>query len=274
MITFPNAKINLGLSITKKRPDGYHNLETVFYPVALEDALEIHTYSQEDKKFALYHHGLEITGNPEDNLVVRAYLLLNKEYHLPPIEIHLYKHIPSGAGLGGGSADAAFMLKLLNEYYRLKLTDSQLEVYAATLGADCAFFIKNTPTFAEGIGNIFSPISLSLKGYQIAIIKPDVFVSTREAFSKIHPHHPEFPVKEVIRRPIEEWKELLINDFEASVFPQHPIIREIKEELYCQGAVYASMSGSGSSVFGLFRPECRIPDFNFKEGTFCYIGKL
>lgn len=274
MITFPNAKINLGLSITKKRPDGYHNLETVFYPVALEDALEIHTYSQEDKKFALYHHGLEITGNPEDNLVVRAYLLLDKEYHLPPIEIHLYKHIPSGAGLGGGSADAAFMLKLLNEYYRLKLTDSQLEVYAATLGADCAFFIKNTPTFAEGIGNIFSPISLSLKGYQIAIIKPDVFVSTREAFSKIHPHHPEFPVKEVIRRPIEEWKELLINDFEASVFPQHPIIREIKEELYCQGAVYASMSGSGSSVFGLFRSECRIPDFNFKEGTFCYIGKL
>ena len=274
MITFPNAKINLGLSITEKRPDGYHNLETVFYPVALEDALEIHTYSQEDKKFALYQHGLEITGNPEDNLVVRAYLLLDREYHLPPIEIHLYKHIPSGAGLGGGSADAAFMLKLLNEYYQLKLTESQLEVYAATLGADCAFFIKDTPTFAEGIGNIFSPISLSLKGYQIAIIKPDVFVSPREAFSKIHPHHPEFPVKEVIRRPIEEWKELLINDFEASVFPQHPIIREIKEELYCQGAVYASMSGSGSSVFGLFRPECCIPDFNFKEVTFCYKGKL
>lgn len=274
MITFPNAKINLGLSITEKRPDGYHNLETVFYPVALEDALEIHTYSQEDKKFALYQHGLEITGNPEDNLVVRAYLLLDKEYHLPPIEIHLYKHIPSGAGLGGGSADAAFMLKLLNEYYQLKLTESQLEVYAATLGADCAFFIKNTPTFAEGIGNIFSPISLSLKGYQIAIIKPDVFVSTREAFSKIHPHHPESPVKEVIRRPIEEWKELLVNDFEASVFPQHPIIGEIKEELYNQGAIYASMSGSGSSVFGLFRPECCIPDFNFKEGTFCYTGRL
>ncbi|MDD3037216.1 4-(cytidine 5'-diphospho)-2-C-methyl-D-erythritol kinase [Bacteroides sp.] len=274
MITFPNAKINLGLSITEKRPDGYHNLETVFYPVALEDALEIQTSTKEDKKFNLYQYGLEIIGNPEDNLAVKAYLLLDKKYHLSPIDIHLYKHIPSGAGLGGGSADAAFMLKLLNEHYQLKLSDNELEIYAAILGADCAFFIRNVPTFAEGIGNKFSPISLSLKGYQIIIIKPDVFVSTREAFSNIDPHYPKYPVKEVIKRPIKEWKSLLINDFEASVFPQHPVIREIKEELYAQGAIYASMSGSGSSVFGLFEPEYSIPPINIEENVFCFKGKL
>ena len=173
---------------------------------------------------------------------------MDKEFHLPPVEIHLYKHIPSGAGLGGGSSDAAFMLKLLNNHYQLGVSEEQLEVYAATLGADCAFFIKNRPTFAEGIGNIFSPVELSLSGYQIMIIKPDVFVSTREAFANIRPHHPEYPVKEVIRRPVTEWKDTLINDFETSVFPQHPIIRDIKEELYHHGAIYASMSGSGSSV--------------------------
>lgn len=274
MITFPNAKINLGLSITEKRPDGYHNLETVFYPVALEDALEIRNSTDADKKYTLCQHGMEISGNPEENLVVKAYLLLDKEFHLPPTEIHLYKHIPSGAGLGGGSSDAAFMLKLLNEYYHLGLSDDQLETYAATLGADCAFFIKNAPTFAEGIGNIFSPIPLSLKGYRIMIIKPDVFVSTREAFSNIHPHHPEYPVAEAIKHPIHEWKDILINDFEASVFPQHPVIGEIKEKLYSHGAIYASMSGSGSSVFGIFEQECSLPDIDWGLNTFCFKGIL
>lgn len=274
MITFPNAKINLGLSITEKRPDGYHNLETVFYPVALEDALEIRNSTDADKKYTLYQHGMEISGNPEENLVVKAYLLLDKEFHLPPTEIHLYKHIPSGAGLGGGSSDAAFMLKLLNEYYHLGLSDDQLETYAATLGADCAFFIKNAPTFAEGIGNIFSPIPLSLKGYQIMIIKPDVFVSTREAFSNIHPHHPEYPVVEAIKHPIHEWKNILINDFEASVFPQHPVIGEVKEKLYSHGAIYASMSGSGSSVFGIFEQECSLPDIDWGLNSFCFKGVL
>lgn len=274
MITFPNIKINLGLSITEKRPDGYHNLETVFYPVALEDALEIRTAPEADKKFTLYQHGMEIAGNPEDNLVVKAYLLLDKEFHLPPVEIHLYKHIPSGAGLGGGSSDAAFMLKLLNEHYNLALSDDQLESYAATLGADCAFFIRNKPTFAEGIGNIFSPIDLSLNGYRIVIVKPNVFVSTREAFSAIRPHRPEYPIKEVIKRPVNEWRDTLINDFEASVFPQHPVIGEIKEELYRQGAVYASMSGSGSSVFGLFAPDVSLTEISWEPDVFCFKGKL
>ena len=274
MIAFPNIKINRGLSITEKRPDGYHNLETVFYPVALEDALEIRTSPNADRKFTLHQHGMEIAGNPEDNLVVKAYLLMDKEFHLPPIEIHLYKHIPSGAGLGGGSSDAAFMLKLLNEHYNLQLSDNQLEDYAATLGADCAFFIKNTPTYAEGIGNIFSPIELSLKGYRIMIVKPDVFVSTREAFANIRPHRPEYPVREVIRRPVAEWKDTLINDFEASVFPQYPVIGEIKEELYHQGAIYASMSGSGSSVFGLFAADTTLPEIDWGTNAFCFKGTL
>lgn len=274
MITFPNIKINLGLSITEKRPDGYHNLETVFYPVALEDALEIRTNPEAQQKFTLHQHGMEIAGNPENNLVVKAYLLLDKEFHLPPVEIHLYKHIPSEAGLGGGSSDAAFMLKLLNEHYNLQLSDNQLEDYAATLGADCAFFIKNTPTYAEGIGNIFSPIELSLKGYRIMIVKPDVFVSTREAFANIRPHRPEYPVREVIRRPVAEWKDTLINDFEASVFPQYPVIGEIKEELYHQGAIYASMSGSGSSVFGLFAAGTTLPEIDWGTNAFCFKGTL
>ena len=274
MLAFPNIKINLGLSITEKRPDGYHNLETVFYPVALEDALEIRTSSETEKKIILHQYGMEIAGNPEDNLVAKAYSLLDKEFHLPPVEIHLYKHIRSGAGLGGGSSDAAFMLKLLNDHYQLGVSEEQLEVYAATLGADCAFFIKNRPIFAEGIGNIFSPVELSLNGYQIMIIKPNVFVSTREAFSNIHPHRPKYPVREAIQRPVQEWKDTLINDFEASVFPQHPVIEEIKEELYHQGAIYASMSGSGSSVFGLFTPGFVLPEIDWGTDVFCFKGTL
>ena len=275
MITFPNAKINLGLNITAKRPDGYHNLETLFDPVPIDDALESHVLNNStDKKFALHQAGMEITGNAEDNLVVKAYLLLDKEFNLPPVDIHLYKHIPSGAGLGGGSSDAAFMLKLLNERFELKLTDEKLEEYAATLGADCAFFIKNTPTYAEGIGNIFSPLSLSLKGYQILLVKPDIFVSTREAFSLVRPHEPEYSLKEIITHPVSEWKEQIVNDFEASVFPQYPVIGEIKEELYKNGAMYAAMSGSGSSVFGLFAPDITIPDINFGARSFVFKGKL
>ena len=274
MLTFPNAKINLGLNITEKRPDGYHNLETIFYPVPIEDALEINILNEGNGKFRLHQAGLEIEGEAESNLVVKAYKLLDDRFNLPPVDIHLFKHIPSGAGLGGGSSDAACMLKLLNEHFQLELSEEQLEVYAATLGADCAFFIKNKPTYAEGIGNLFSPIELSLSGYQIMIVKPNVFVSTREAFSNIHPHRPEYPVKEAILRPVAEWKDILINDFEASVFPQHPVIGEIKRELYHQGAIYASMSGSGSSVFGLFAPGFVLPEIDWGTDMFCFKGTL
>ncbi len=276
MIVFPNAKINLGLHITEKRPDGYHNLETVFYPIPLTDALEItevKDVAAGEPKYRLHISGAEVAGRPEDNLVTKAYLLLDREFNLPPVDIYLHKHIPSGAGLGGGSADAAFMLTMLNQRFELQLSDEQLEVHAATLGADCAFFVKNSPTFAEGIGNIFSPISVSLKGYRILVIKPDVFVSTRDAFAQIRPHRPECSLREVIARPVEQWKEALVNDFEASVFPQFPVIGEIKEAMYRGGAVYASMSGSGSSVFGLFRADAALPDLS-GEGRFCFDALL
>jgi 4-diphosphocytidyl-2-C-methyl-D-erythritol kinase len=268
MITFPNAKINLGLNILKKRADGYHNLETVFYPVPVEDALEIKVTEGAEHKFILHQSGIAIAGKTEDNLAVRAYRLLDRDFDLPPVEIYLYKHIPLGAGLGGGSANAAFMLKLLNERLGLQLNTEQLEKYAAMLGADCAFFIKNTPVFAEGTGNIFSPISLSLKGYGLVIVKPDVFVSTRDAFSFICPRKPEYSLKEVITHPINEWKGLMKNDFEESVFHQYPIIGKIKAELYKQGATYAALSGSGASVFGLFDPNIPIPKITLENSFY------
>lgn len=265
MLFFPNAKINLGLNITEKRPDGYHNLETIFYPIPLEDALEINIAPKSSPKFTLHQSGVAIDGKPEDNLVVRAYLMLDERFNLPPVDIHLYKHIPSGAGLGGGSADAAFMLKLLNDTFALGLSIEELEQYAAQLGADCAFFIRNQPTFAEGIGNLFSPVSLSLKGYRLVLVKPNVFVSTKAAFSLITPRKPEHSLKDIITRPISEWKDLMTNDFEESVFPQYPEIGKIEEQLYEQGAIYAAMSGSGSSVFGLFDKEQQIPEIEYKD---------
>ena len=269
MLTFPNAKINLGLNIVCKRPDGYHDLETVFYPIPMEDALEITPLkAAAGQKYALHLHGQEVAGRPEDNLVVKAYVMLDKDFDLPPTEIHLFKRIPSGAGLGGGSSDAAFMLKMLNEAYGIGLTEARLEEYAARLGADCAFFIRNQPVFAEGIGNVFSPVSLSLKGYKLWVVKPDIFVSTRDAFAKVTPCKAAVSAKDCAALSLEEWRGALVNDFEESVFPRFPRIAEIKEELYELGALYASMSGSGSSVYGLFKGDYEWPAHDFGEGAF------
>ena len=274
MLTFPNAKINLGLRITEKRTDGYHNLETIFYPVPLSDALEITLREDSSKKYSFYSHGMEVPGDPNENLVVKAYLLLDGMFNLPPLDINLIKKTPLGAGLGGGSSDASYMLKALNQLFSLNLSEKKLEEYSATLGADCAFFIKNEPTFAEGIGNVFTPISLSLKGYQIIIIKPQVAISTREAFANIQPQKPKESLKEVINRPISEWKDCLFNDFESSIFPKYPLIKDIKESLYASGAVYASMSGSGSSVFGLFSPDFNRPTIPLESDWFYFKGTL
>ena len=270
MITFPNAKINLGLNIVEKRPDGYHNLETIFYPIPLQDALEITPWEGGERKYKLAQSGIQIAGDDENNLVVKAYKLLDSLYNLPPIEINLLKHIPSGAGVGGGSADAAFMLCMLNQHFQLNIPNEQLEVYAAQLGADCAFFVENKPTFAEGIGNIFSPIELSLKGYKLLLVKPDIFVSTRDAFAQIKPKRPSISLKEVAKMPIEAWKTYMVNDFEESVFPQFPAIADIKAKLYDMGAIYASMSGSGSSVFALFKGDATLPKVDFGEGAFVF----
>lgn len=270
MITFPNAKINLGLNVVEKRPDGYHNLETVFYPVHIEDALEIGILNDPDIEFRLHVSGISVEGKPEDNLVVKAYRMLKQDFNLPPIEIYLYKHIPSGAGLGGGSADAAFMLKLLNDKFNLNIPIAKQEEYAAKLGADCAFFIQNTPTFAKGIGNIFEHVELNLNPYHIAIIKPDIFVSTRDAFSLIKPSYPKVSLKEIVKQPIETWINDMVNDFEESVFFKYPAIGNIKQKLYELGAIYASMSGSGSSVFGIFKEKINLKEY-FSD-SFVWVG--
>ena len=276
MIVFPNCKINLGLNIVNRRPDGYHNLETVFYPVnGLFDAMEVTKADASINAYTLQLHGNSIDCEPEKNLVVKAYQLFIKQFNsLPSIDIHLIKHIPSGAGLGGGSSDAAFMLKLLNDMFEKHLSTKQLEDLAAQLGADCPFFIHNKPTYAKGIGDVFSPIDLSLKDYQIIIVKPNVFISTKEAFANILPHQPSESIIDIIKSPIHEWRHYLTNDFEASIFPQHPEIANIKLQLYEKGAEYASMSGSGSSVFGLFAPGNNLPKLQISKDCFTYYGVL
>lgn len=269
MITFPNAKINLGLNIIEKRPDGYHNLETIFYPINLQDALEVTRRENNDKEYTLHISGAPLEGEPEDNLVVKAYKLLKKDYPgLLPVDIHMYKHIPAGAGLGGGSSDAACMIKLLNDKFSLGLSTERMEEYAVKLGADCAFFIRNKPVFATGIGNLFEPVELSLKGYHIILIKPDIFVSTRDAFAEIKPVRPAVSLKEIVKQPIETWKNSMKNDFEDSVFKKFPEIAAIKDELYDLGAVYAAMSGSGSSVYGIFKAPIENVEDKFC-GCFC-----
>ena len=269
MITFPNAKINLGLNIVEKRPDGYHNLETIFYPINLQDALEVTRRENNDKEYTLHISGSPLEGEPEDNLVGKAYKLLKKDYPgLLPVDIHMYKHIPAGAGLGGGSSDAACMIKLLNDKFSLGLSTERMEEYAVKLGADCSFFIRNKPVFATGIGNLFEPVELSLKGYHIILIKPDIFVSTRDAFAEIKPVRPAVSLKEIVKQPMETWKNSMKNDFEDSVFKKFPEIAAIKDELYDLGAEYAAMSGSGSSVYGIFKAPIENVEDKFC-GCFC-----
>jgi 4-diphosphocytidyl-2-C-methyl-D-erythritol kinase len=209
-----------------------------------------------------------LDGNPEQNLVLKAYSLLKKEYALPETDIYLRKNIPSGAGLGGGSSDAALMLKLLNNIYELHISEHQLEEFASQLGADCPFFIRNEPVFATGIGNIFTPVNLSLKDYFIVLVKPDIHVSTKEAYESVKPEIPAISLKEIIKNLPETWKDTMVNDFELSVFVKYPAISDIKEKLYNFGAVYASMSGSGSSVFGIFKEEINLSK-EFQGNVFC-----
>ena len=259
MITFPIAKINLGLNVVEKRPDGYHNLQTVFYPVPIKDALEVLVM---DEAFpSNYDCDLKVTniaidGDEQRNLVVRAYQLLKQDFpSLPRIHTHLWKGIPTQAGMGGGSSDCAYMLLLLNQKFHLGLTDEQLIQYAAKLGADCAFFILSRPCYAEGIGEKLQPIDVSLSGYHIVVVRPDIPVPTKEAFSRIRPHYPAINCREAVMQPVETWRETLVNDFEESVFALHPEIDNIKQKLYDMGATYAAMSGSGSALFGLFKKQ-------------------
>jgi len=279
MITFPCAKINLGLNIVSKRPDGYHNLETVFYPIPLTDALEI---KYMDEKFPsespcdLKITGNDIDCNEEDNLVIKAYQLLAADFQLPRVHAHLVKRIPTQAGLGGGSSDAAYMIRLLDERFRLNIGIPEMERYAAKLGADCAFFITADPSYAEGIGDVLMPVDVpgaGLGGYYLAVVKPSVAVSTRDAYAAIVPKTPAKCCRDIVRQPIETWKDELVNDFEAPIFAMHPELAAIKKSLYDAGAVYAAMSGSGSALFGIFREQPTGLEKEF-EGMFCQVMKL
>ena len=255
MLVFPNAKINLGLRIHRRRDDGYHDLETVFIPIALTDALEIIRPGQDEKTSSLPFtlSGLELPDNPESNLCIRAYAILKKDFpDLPQVRMHLHKVIPSGAGLGGGSADAAFTLLLLNRMFALDLDRETLIRYAKELGSDCPFFIINKPCYATGRGEQLEKLDLDLSPYRILIVNPGIHINTGFAFSHIQPAVPEKSLKEIIKNPIERWKEDLQNDFEKVIFPKHPEIGGIKELLYRSGAIFASMSGSGSTVYGIF----------------------
>lgn len=266
MISFPNAKINLGLQITEKRTDGFHNLETVFFPVGWSDALEI-AHSDE---LCFTTSGIAISGSPESNLVMKAYSLLRKDFNLPALKIHLHKQIPFGAGLGGGSADGAFMLRMLNNTFNLDISQEKLLAYAAVLGSDCPFFILNKPAFATGRGEIMNEINLNVKGLYLLLVKPPVEVSTAKAFQNVVPQKPAVSLSELINLPVQDWKNFIVNQFESSVFPQFPEISGIKTQLYDLGAVYASMSGSGSCVFGLFNelPESIVSHFPSSYLTF------
>ena len=277
MIQFPTAKINLGLNVVEKRADGYHNLQTVFYPVGIKDALEIFPMDESFPSATdcdLKVTNITIEGDEQRNLVVRAYNLLKQDFpDLPRIHAHLYKGIPTQAGMGGGSSDCGFMIRLLNESFHLGLSEQQMISYAVRLGADCPFFILNRPCYAEGIGEKLYPISLDLSEWYIAIVRPPIPVSTKEAFSLIKPQYPKISCREVVMKPVETWRETLTNDFEQSVFAIHPEIGRIKQQLYDAGAVYAAMSGSGSSLFGLFRQPVNLDGFR-GDGVFTTCLKL
>ena len=260
MIVFPNCKLNLGLNILQKRSDGYHDLETIFYPIPLTDSLEIIESKLPGKPASPFtSSGLPIAGNPSNNLCVKAYRLLKKDFPgIPGVQIHLHKIIPSGAGLGGGSADGAFALKMMNELFELDLTTAQLIKYALHLGSDCPFFIINKPCFATGRGEIMEETKIDLSAYKFVIVNPGIHIDTGRAFFDMTPTLPERSVKEIITAPIERWKDNLKNDFEKPVFMQHREIVDIKDSLYLMGATYASMTGSGSTVFGIFPKEMKL----------------
>ncbi len=255
MLAFANAKINLGLHVTEKRPDGYHNLETVFYPAKIHDVVEI----TDAIETSCVTKGIDIPGDNTDNICLRAYELLKNDYALPAQQITLLKNIPVGAGLGGGSADAAFLIRLLNTKFELGLSVASMQGYARKLGADCAFFIENMPVYATGKGDEFSPLAIDLSPYFMVLVKPAVHVSTADAYAGLHPVVPAVPLKELIGLPMADWRKQLKNDFEKHVFVKYPEIAQIKEELYASGATFALMSGSGSSVYAIFESPLTLP---------------
>ncbi|SOD14661.1 4-(cytidine 5'-diphospho)-2-C-methyl-D-erythritol kinase [Pedobacter xixiisoli] len=256
MLTFANAKINLGLFLTEKRADGYHNLQTVFYPIKINDVVEL----VDAEETSMLIKGVDIPGDAADNICFKAFQILQKEFNLPNQQIVLLKNIPVGAGLGGGSSDAAFLIKLVNQKFELGLNDDQMEAYARPLGADCAFFIKNKPTYAFAKGDEFEELTIDLSDYYLVLVKPPVHVSTAQAYSKVNVKQPSSSLKDLIHLPLQDWQAQIYNDFEPSVFEKYPQIDEIKTKLYQAAAKFALMSGSGSSVFAIFEKEVKLPE--------------
>jgi 4-diphosphocytidyl-2-C-methyl-D-erythritol kinase len=264
MLFFPNCKINLGLNILRKRPDGYHDLETVFYPLPLKDALEL--LPTGDTIPAFHSYGLPIPGDPAGNLCLKAWRLIQQDFpDLPAIHIHLYKNIPIGAGLGGGSADGAQTLKGLNQRFNLHLSQEQLLQYAAQLGSDCPFFVLNTPCLGRDRGERLQPLSLDLSGYTFVLVDPGIHISTTQAFALCTPRETNSSLQDLVSRPIDTWTGSLINDFEAPILNLHPELKKINETLYAQGALYASLTGSGSSFFGIFQKHLAPPTSPFHK---------
>ena len=256
MISFPNAKINLGLHVIEQLVDGYHTIDTVFYPVGWCDALEIVKMEEQvTPTFSMEVRDADFTGDPNSNLCYKAYQLLSNQFSLPPMKCFLQKGIPSGAGLGGGSSDAAATLDLINKLQGLQLSPEQLMEYAAFLGSDCSFFINNKPVRAGGTGTVFFPVDLSLKNYYIVIVMPPFTMSTSEAYRSVKSAKPDIPLESLIMLPVSHWKHVLTNDFEELVFNKYPLLKEIKEKLYLSNAIYASMSGSGTAMYGIFQKE-------------------
>jgi 4-diphosphocytidyl-2-C-methyl-D-erythritol kinase len=261
MILFPNCKINIGLNIIRKRPDGYHDLESVFYPLPLKDVIEIIPAGS----FQFNKSGLDIPGDDADNICIKAYQSLKKSFPgLPAVKMYLHKHIPTGSGLGGGSADGAFMLLLLNDTFGLNLSTNQLINHASALGSDCPFFIVNKPAFVSSRGESIKNFSLDLSAYSFALIHPGIHINTAWAFSKIKPGVPAKPIAEIVHGSLKNWRDHLVNDFEIPVLNEFPVLNDIKKELYKSGALYASMTGSGSSFYGIFEKN-NIPAFSFDQ---------
>ncbi len=253
MYVLPNAKINIGLNIVSKRPNGYHNLQTVFYPIPITDAIEIRQIEKPVEPYEFETSGIFVPGIAKENLVVKVFLALQKEFDLPPISINLAKHIPVGAGLGGGSSDCAFMMKMLNDFFSLDFSIEEMQSRLSAFGADCSFFVRNKPVFAEGVGDEFSPIGITLKGYFIVLIKPNIHISTQQAYSVVTPSMPAANLKDILTtEQVSQWRSRVNNDFEKFLFPLYPELVTIKNTLYDMGAIYASMSGSGSAIYGIF----------------------
>jgi 4-diphosphocytidyl-2-C-methyl-D-erythritol kinase len=271
MIAYPHAKINLGLNVVSKREDGFHNLETVFYPVQWCDIMEVLPGPKHTKGIEAHMSGLPVAGKHSDNLCVKVYELLRKEYAVRSVKLYLHKQIPMGAGLGGGSSDAAFFVKQMNTLFSLRMTTEEMQDIVRKVGSDCAFFIEGNPVYAEGRGDVFFPVNSSLRGYYVVVIHPGIHVATATAFANIQPKPALHNSKAVVENhPIEEWKELLTNDFEVNVFAAHPEIGALKKKMYNNGALYASMSGSGSAVYGIFREK----PVNLEFAGSCWHGTL